>query len=1006
MSNHKNIEKENSEQGFILDSCGESERYYDYGHNIDLCGLDPKEIVEALGEGVTINSCCDSEIYYDYGRYINLCGLNPKEIVENTRNAADGGSSKTKISISGIVSEKDNEYFIDIKSSLPVVDIVTITLLINENEETIVLQPGDTSYTLGPVDKYSEISIVNITPSSSSVAKYSVNIINPNGNGKFDVKIIEVKNNVETVLTTKEYKYNEEVDIVLENIEGYDFIKWDNGLENGTDQNIKFIMPENNVTIKCYYEIKTFTITFVNEDGTELQKTIVEYGTLPSYNGQTPTKEQTKEFTYEFNGWSPEINKTNSDITYTATFKETKRSYTVNFINEDGTVLNSQMIEYGTLPSYNGPTPTKESTEEFIFAFEEWIPEITKVESEQTYTAKYSSEVRSYMVYFIDEENNILEQEESEYGTLPSYNGPTPTKEPTKEFTYEFNGWIPEITKTLKDMFYATSFKEIKRKYDITFINEDGTIMDVQTLEYGTLPSYNGQTPTKEENVKYSYTFEGWVPEVTNVNGEATYTAKFKENIKTYTVEWLNTTGEVLEKDENVQYGTLPSYNGPTPTKEPTKEFTYEFNGWDKPITEVTGLTVYTATFIQKPMQYTIEWLNWDDSILTSTTVNYGATPVYPNENPTKPSDVQYSYIFDKWEPEITEVTENTTYKALYNNITNVYTVTWKNCDNTIITTEKVEYGSMPTEPQHPTYEKEHYLCDFISWDKEVEIVTGNTTYTAIFNEIPIQYELNVIVENGQYEIEPQKETYIYNEEVTITIIPIEGYQYQELTDKIRITGNMTLTYECTPIKYDLTVDNSYKGQQPYGKDISEYLTFEPKEGTTHKWMEGNEEFTGNTMPNRDLILTSKYTEKPAEDIMIYYGSKLINELDMFNNENITNNLNSFTYNETITNYGNLTPPFKQPTLNNDNVWEEFYDKNDSSIWEENGFVNCILAPKNLTVNLSVDGTNLNTIKQYNTYTINGIEYNLYIGQPSQPYDSYFNGSGAEYTNAIIIITK
>ena len=45
-------------------------------------------------------------------------------------------------------------------------------------------------------------------------------------------------------------------------------------------KNIKFIMPENNVTIKCYYEIKTFTITFVNEDGTELQKTIVEYITF------------------------------------------------------------------------------------------------------------------------------------------------------------------------------------------------------------------------------------------------------------------------------------------------------------------------------------------------------------------------------------------------------------------------------------------------------------------------------------------------------------------------------------------------------------------------------------------------------------------------------------------------------------------------------------------------------------------------------------------------------
>lgn len=909
MSNQKNIEKENSEQGFILDSCGESKRYYDYGHNIDLCGLNPKEIVEALGEGVTINSCCDSEIYYDYGRYINLCGLNPKEIVENIQGAADGGSSKTRISISGIVSEKDNEYFIDVKTSSPVVDIVTITLLINENEETIVLQPGDTSYTLGPIDKYSEISVVNINPSSSSIAKYSVNIINPNGNGKFDVKIIEVKNNVESVLTIKEYKYNEEVNIILENIEGYDFIKWENGLENGVDQNINFIMPENNVTIKCYYEIKTFTITFINEDGTELQKTIVEYGTLPSYNGPTLTKEQTDEFTYEFNGWSPEISKANSDITYTATFKETKRKYTVNFINEEGTVLESKLIEYGEFPSYEGEEPTKEQT---------------------------------------------------------------------NEFTYEFNGWIPEITKTLKDMSYTTSFKEIKRKYDITFINEDGTIMDVQTLEYGETPNYTGETPTKEENAKYSYIFEGWVPEITNVNGEATYTANFKENIKTYTVEWLNTTGEVLEKDENVEYGTLPSYNGPTPTKEATKEFTYEFNGWDKPITEVTGLTVYTATFIEIPIQYTIQWLNWDDSILTSTTVNYGITPVYPNENPTKPSDVQYSYIFDKWEPEITEVTENATYKASYNNITNVYTITWKNCDNTIITTEKVEYGSMPTEPQQPTYEKEHYICDFISWDKEIEMVTGDTTYTAIFNEIPIQYELNVIVENGQYEIEPQKETYIYNEEVTITIIPIEGYQYEELTDKIRITGNMILTYECTPIKYDLTVDNSYKGQQPYGKDISEYLTFEPQEGTTHKWMEGNEEFTGNTMPNRDLILTSVYTEVSSDSKTIYYGTVNTNEINTLSSTDIQE-LEHYDYVEGEKKEVIFMLPIRP------DLWEEYYTYEDEGNtqemieWEKrNNYDYFIAAPSNVSMELRNGIDAVKSIEAHETININGIEYIKY----------------------------
>ena len=52
------------------------------------------------------------------------------------------------------------------------------------------------------------------------------------------------------------------------------------------------------------------------------------------------------------------------------------------------------------------------------------------------------------------------------------------------------------------------------------------------------------------------------------------------------------------------------------------------------------------------------------------------------------------------------------------------------------------------------------------------------------------------------------KKKHIYTtKKLPLPIIPIEGYQYQELTDKIRITGNMTLTYECTPIKYDLTVD-------------------------------------------------------------------------------------------------------------------------------------------------------------------------------------------------------
>lgn len=48
MSDFKELVKESIENGIILDTCGKTERFYDYGRYIDLCGLDPKDIVENI----------------------------------------------------------------------------------------------------------------------------------------------------------------------------------------------------------------------------------------------------------------------------------------------------------------------------------------------------------------------------------------------------------------------------------------------------------------------------------------------------------------------------------------------------------------------------------------------------------------------------------------------------------------------------------------------------------------------------------------------------------------------------------------------------------------------------------------------------------------------------------------------------------------------------------------------------------------------------------------------
>ena len=90
-----------------------------------------------------------------------------------------------------------------------------------------------------------------------------------------------------------------------------------------------------------------YTITFLNEDGTELQSGLVAYGETPAYAGETPTKAATVQYTYTFAGWSPEIANVTGDATYTATYTATVNKYTITFRNEDGTELQSGPVAYG-----------------------------------------------------------------------------------------------------------------------------------------------------------------------------------------------------------------------------------------------------------------------------------------------------------------------------------------------------------------------------------------------------------------------------------------------------------------------------------------------------------------------------------------------------------------------------------------------------------------------------------------------------------------------------------
>ena len=173
---------------------------------------------------------------------------------------------------------------------------------------------------------------------------------------------------------------------------------------------------------------------------------------------------------------------------------------------------------------------------------------------------------------------------------MPSYNG-IPTKESTDEFTYTFNGWVPEITIVKGTATYTAQYTSQIRQYNITFIVGDDKV--TIPVNYGETPVYPNGTPTKEGDAQYTYTFNGWSPEITAVKGDAEYTAKFDEEINKYTITWKNYNGDELETDKEVPYGETPEYNGATPTKESDAQYTYTFNNtWEPAITTVTKLNI------------------------------------------------------------------------------------------------------------------------------------------------------------------------------------------------------------------------------------------------------------------------------------------------------------------------------------------------------------------------------------------------------------------------------
>lgn len=389
------------------------------------------------------------------------------------------------------------------------------------------------------------------------------------------------------------------------------------------------IHPENDT---YYYwdgewKEKQCTITWKNWDGTIVKTTDkfgelvdkyeVPYGTEVEFLGTNPTRESNIDYTYDFTGWSPTPGRVTSDVTYTATFTEKPRMYTITFRNEGGSLIETQFLTHNEWPECEN-TPTK------IGHTLIWSPALAAVTGDATYTATFVEDPPTeYEITFFDYNGTtVLKQGDVAVGAMPVapaiVNG-KPQKEDesfggkpaTNEFTYEFDHWSPalEVVSATSAKSYTAIYREVAKTYVVRFLDEDGNLIpgEEYNLPYGAMPVCSN-TPTKENTAEWTYGF-AWTPQIQTVMASEDpieYRATFPATKNKYTVTLQSNLNGVctFTGAGTFDYGTTIS--NVAVTYNDTK---YTFKGWsdgskdaEHASFELTGDITLTANFEVKSM--------------------------------------------------------------------------------------------------------------------------------------------------------------------------------------------------------------------------------------------------------------------------------------------------------------------------------------------------------------------------------------------------------------------
>ena len=507
--------------------------------------------------------------------------------------------------------------------------------------------------------------------------------------------------------------------------------------------------------------------------------------------------------------------------------------HTVTFCDDDGSILQTVKVKAGTGVDCSSIRPQKDGEESFYYEFMGWTNKValSSVRSDLTVYAVYKKVYYQYTVTFLNYDGSVLASVTVDHGKPAEYPYDTPTREPDSEYAYSFIGWEGgDISKVSCDTFVKATYSatEMGKYCEVVFVDFDGKVLATVQTEYGTVAVYPHDAPKREADENYTYVFVGFAGEDEPILKDTVLTATYLETPiqKTYTVTYLNYNGEILGTSE-VPENESAVYTGPVPGREADDDGVWIFVDWDKSTESVTDDITVIAVFEKVYHYYTLNFYDAYGSVFYSVTVKAGDPLAYPSETPDKGSEGAIKYTFSHWDVNEDTVSSDLHIYPVFTEELITATVTFLNDDGFLLYSYEallgdraVYMGGVPVKEG-----TEAFYYEFWSWDKELDEIWGDVTFTAIYIKHYHRFTVTYVDRHGS-EIYSCEVEYGQSLELSLYVENIyesDGVFYSFLgwdKDVSCVTSDTTVSpiYKEIPKEYILD-DSVYRfGQDNYGE--------------------------------------------------------------------------------------------------------------------------------------------------------------------------------------------